>query len=118
MVWQSCRPPSASFLCGRHAVRDRHRWFTSVYEQDLNPAELATLVEGLDQINEQELAGAFRRGFELLDADGFYRHMNWDKVSDFVKAEIELIGEGIGDRLWGLDEKLAALLRDAPGRHA
>ncbi len=90
--------------------------FASVYEQDLNPSELAILVEGLNQIGERELAREFRRGFDLLDADGFYEHMNWNKVSDSVKAEIEAIGKRVGDRLWDLDEKLAALLDDPTGR--
>jgi hypothetical protein len=73
--------------------------FSSVYEQDLNAEELATLVDGLNQIDEKELAREFRLGFDLLKADGFYGHMNWDKVSDSVKAEIDAIGERIGDRL-------------------
>ncbi len=93
--------------------------FASLYEQLLNPAELATLVEGLNQIAESELAGEFRRGFELLDTDGFYAHRNWHKVSDSVKTEIDAIGERVGDRLWDLDEKLAAQLDDrGPSRHA
>jgi len=90
--------------------------FSSVYGQDLNPAELAILVEGLGQVGEHELASEFRRGYNLLNADGFYGHMNWNKVSDSVRAEIDRIGERIGDRLWSLDEKLAALLDDATGR--
>jgi hypothetical protein len=90
--------------------------FSSVYEQGLNPAEIATLVDGLNRIGETELASEFRRGFDALNADGFYEHMNWDKVSDSVKAEIDAIGERIGGRQWDLDEKLVALLGDAGGR--
>ena len=89
--------------------------FASVYEQDLNPAELAILVDGLTQIGETELAGEFHRGFVLLKQHGFYEHMNWNKVSDSVKAEIEAIGERVGHRLWALDQKLAALLDEAGG---
>jgi hypothetical protein len=87
--------------------------FASVYEQDLNQGEIAILVEGLNRIGEDELAEEFGRGFELLKRDGFYEHMNWDKVSDSVRAEIEAIGEKVGDRLWALDEKMATLLGDA-----
>src|SRR2546425_5062165 len=72
--------------------------FASVYEQDLNPAELAILVDGLNQIGENELASEFRRGFDLLNADGFFEHMNWNKVSDSAKAEIDAIGVRLGDR--------------------
>jgi hypothetical protein len=91
----------------------------SVYEQALNAAEIDVLVDGLQRIGEAELAAEFRRGFELLDSDGFYAHMNWNKVAPGVKADIGEIGERVGPRLWDLDEKLAALLDDeAPGRHA
>jgi hypothetical protein len=86
--------------------------FASVYEQDLSPAELEVLIHGLQRIGEAELAAEFRRGFESLDSDGFYGHMNWNKVSPTVKAEIDAIGERVGPRLWDLDEKLAALLDD------
>lgn len=84
--------------------------FDSVYEQDLNPAELEILVAGLNQIGETQLAVEFRHGYELLRADGFYSHRNWNKVSQSLKDEIDAIGERVGDRLWGLDEKLAVLL--------
>ena len=87
--------------------------FASVYEQDLNSTELGILVDGLNQISEGELASEFHRGFELLEADEFYEHLNWNKVSDSVKAEIDAIGKRIGDQLWDLDEKLVLLL-DAP----
>jgi len=86
--------------------------FASVYEQDVNPAELEVLINGLRRIGEAELAADFRRGLELLEMDGFYTHMNWNKVSLLVKAEIDAIGERVDQRLWDLDEKLAALLDD------
>jgi len=86
--------------------------FASVYEQDLNPAELELLISGLERIDEADVAAQFRRGFEALKADGFYAHINWNKVSPDVKAEIDAIGEHIGPSLWNLDEKLAALLDD------
>jgi hypothetical protein len=89
--------------------------FSSVYEQDLDAAELMILVDGLRRIGEEELASEFRRGFELLQADGFYGHMNWNKVSDTVETEIQAIGKRVGDRLWALDEKLAALLDNGAG---
>lgn len=84
--------------------------FASTYEQDLNPGEIAILVDGLNQIGEKRLASQFQRGFELLEASGFYKHQNWNEVSDSVKSEIDAIGERIGDQLWDLDEKLAGLL--------
>jgi hypothetical protein len=90
--------------------------FASVYEQDLNAAELAILVDGLNQIGESELADEFDHGFGLLKQDGFYEHMNWNNVSESVKADIEGIGQRVGDRLWALDEKLAAILDDADDR--
>ena len=86
--------------------------FASVYEQDLSPPELEVLINGLQRMGEAKLAAEFRHGFELLDSDGFYGHMNWNKVSPTVKAEIDAIGERVGPRLWDLDEKLAALLDD------
>jgi len=84
--------------------------FASVYEQGLSLAELELLVGGLQKIGEGELAAEFRRGIELLKSDGFYRHMNWNKVSPEVEAQIDAIGERVGSRAWNLDEKLAALL--------
>ncbi|HWE95315.1 MAG TPA: hypothetical protein VG269_15215 [Tepidisphaeraceae bacterium] len=93
--------------------------FMSVYEQDLSPAELELLINGLQRIGEPELATEFRHGLESLDSEGFYGHMNWNKVSPTVKAEIDAIRERIGPRLWDLDEKLAALLdHDAAVRPA
>jgi len=84
--------------------------FSSVYEQALNPTEISILVDGLNQIGEKDLADAFYRGFKLLRDDGFYEHMNWNRVSNAITSEIELIGVQVGDRLWALDGKLARLL--------
>jgi hypothetical protein len=86
--------------------------FASVYEQALDAAEIKALIDGLERIGEAELAAEFRRGFELLESDGFYIHMNWNKVAPGVRADIDAIGERVGPRLWDLDEKLAALLDD------
>jgi hypothetical protein len=88
--------------------------FASVYEQDLNPAELDLLIAGLERIGEADIAAQFRRGFDLLKADGFYSHRDWNAVSPSVTEEIDAIGEWIGSRLWELDEKLAALLDAEP----
>jgi hypothetical protein len=88
--------------------------FASLYEQLLNPPELDVLINGLIRINEPDLAAELRRGFELLKSDGFYDHMNWIKVSPAVKAQIDAIGKPVGDRLWELDGKLAALLDNDP----
>jgi hypothetical protein len=84
--------------------------FAAVYEQDLNPTELATLVAGLNEIGESEVAEAFDRGYRLLKQEGFYDHMNWHKVPDNTKSQIELISKEVGDRLWDLDDKMVALL--------
>ena len=91
--------------------------FASVYEQDLGREELALLVDGLNKIEESELAEEFRRGFEMLDAHGFDAHRNWNNVAESIKAEIDEIGKRIGDRLWDLDTKLAALLDATTERH-
>jgi hypothetical protein len=86
--------------------------FVSVYEQLLTPAELEMLISGLQRIGEAELAAEFRRGFQLLESDGFYGHMSWKKVAPAVKAEIKAVGGRVGARLWDLDDKLASLLGD------
>jgi hypothetical protein len=86
--------------------------FASVYEQELNAAEIEVLIDGLQRIGEAELAAEFQRGFELLESDGFYTHMNWNNIAPSVKTDIDAIGERVGPRLWDLDEKLAALLDD------
>lgn len=84
--------------------------FSSIYEQGLNRDEISTLIDGLNEIGENDLADEFRRGFELLKRDGYYEHTNWNSVSHSVISEIELIGRRVGDRLWNLDDKLADLL--------
>lgn len=89
--------------------------FSSVYEQDLNPSELATLVAALEAIGESDLASAFDRGYRLLEKDGFYNHRNWKLVPPETVAQIELIGEQVGDYLWDLDAKLVSLL-DGPDK--
>lgn len=86
--------------------------FASVYEQYLDPAELEILIAGLERIGEVELAAEFRRGYESLKTDGFYSHLNWNNVSFSAKADIDAIGKRVGDRLWDLDGKLAALIDD------
>lgn len=84
--------------------------FASVYEQDLSSLELEILIDGLHRIDEEALASEFHRGLTIVTADGFYEHLNWNKVSPPVKNEIDAIGERIGARLWELDEKLVAFL--------
>jgi hypothetical protein len=51
------------------------------------------LISGLERIGEADVAEQFRRGFEALKANGFYAHMNSDKVSPGVKADIDAVGE-------------------------
>ena len=84
--------------------------FASVYEQALDAAELSVLIDGLRKLDERELADAFALGLELLQSDGFYKHLNWHNVSEDVKRQIAAIGKRVGSGLWGLDEKLVALL--------
>ncbi len=84
--------------------------FASVYEQHLVPEEIEILIDGQDRINEGSLADEFQRGYDVLKSDGFYKHMNWNLVSDAVKSEIAMIGARIGNRLCGIDEKLTSLL--------
>ncbi len=74
--------------------------FASVYEQHLVPEEIEILIDGQDRINEGSLADEFQRGYDVLKSDGFYKHMNWNLVSDAVKSEIAMIGARIGNRLW------------------
>ncbi len=84
--------------------------FSSTYEQALTADEMGVLVDGLQHLGEPRLAKEFASGLEALRTDGFYTHLNWNRVSDRVKARIEEIGRSIGSELWRLDEKLVALL--------
>lgn len=69
--------------------------FASAYQQDLTAADLAAFVDGLNRIEEHELAGAFQRGYDLLAKEKFYEDLDWGKVSDSTVAEIESIGETV-----------------------
>jgi hypothetical protein len=84
--------------------------FDSVFEQGLTADELLILIDGLNLIHEPHLALEFRRGFDLLDAQGFYQHLNWNHVAQEAKNEIDAIGDRVGDQLWQLDDKMAKLL--------
>jgi hypothetical protein len=86
--------------------------FSSVYEQYLGPKELKILIEGFEWLSEPGLASEFRLGFELLERDGFYEHMDWGRISPGVQEQIDAIGTRVGDRGWELDEKLAQMLDD------
>ena len=88
--------------------------FDSIFEQALTADELQLLAEGLKRLGEAALAKEFAGVLKALKEDGVYKHMNWNKVSDTVKRKIELAEERIGDELWDLDEKLAALLDENP----
>lgn len=102
----------------RHVVATRCEidmgGFASVYEQLLAPAEFDVLITGLERIREKRLAIQFRRGVALLEAEGFYGHRDWKKVSAKVRKQIDAIGERVGSRLWDLDGKLEKLLDDGP----
>jgi hypothetical protein len=89
--------------------------FSSIFLQALTAGQLAELVEGLRTLDEPRLASAFASGLEALTAHGFYVHQDWNRVSAGVKAQIEAIGDSIGDEFWDLDEKLVALLDGASG---
>ena len=84
--------------------------FSSVYEQYLSADELLLLADGLTRLNEPTLTLEFRRGYDLLNAEGFYQHLNWNLISESAKNQIKEIGELVGDQLWNLDEKLVDLL--------
>lgn len=100
----------------RHVVATRCEidmgGFASVYEQLLARAEFEVLIAGLERMREKRLATQFRRGVALLEADGFYDHKDWKKVSAKVRKQIDAIGERVGSRLWDVDGKLAKLLDD------
>jgi hypothetical protein len=84
--------------------------FSSIYEQALTADEMQTLIGGLRQLDEPKLAIEFAGGMEALEKEKFYDHRNWNRVPDQVKEQIDAIGQHIGSELWGLDEKLAALI--------
>jgi hypothetical protein len=88
--------------------------FSSIYEQALTADELGVLVDGLRQLGEPRLASEFASGLEALTKDAFYTHLNWNRVSDHVQSRIDEIGKSVGNDLWGLDEKLVALLDGDP----
>ncbi|MDB5356355.1 MAG: hypothetical protein JWN24_2808 [Phycisphaerales bacterium] len=88
--------------------------FNSVYEQALDASELKILIEGLRGLGETAMAAEYARGLQLLLKDGFYEHRNWNRVSESVKHQITAIGERVGAELWGLDEKLVAMLNECP----
>jgi hypothetical protein len=84
--------------------------FSCIFEQLFGPRELKVLIEGLRKLGEAQLAEDFALGFDLLRRDGLYRHRDWRRVSASVKAQIDEIGDRIGNQLWTLDEKMVALL--------
>jgi hypothetical protein len=86
--------------------------FESVYEQAFTLVELGILIDGLRLLGEADLAEEFARGIEVLRQEGFYDHLNWNRVSPIARRQINEIGQRIVDRLWGLDEKLIAMLED------
>src|SRR6476469_7410676 len=55
--------------------------FSSIYEQALTATEMGVLVDGLRQLGEPRLASEFANGLEALTSDGFYTHLNWNRVS-------------------------------------
>jgi hypothetical protein len=89
--------------------------FAAIYEQSFSQAEFGILIDGLRRIGEESLADAFATGLRLLEQDGYYAHEDWNKVSKSVKNEINQLYKRVGNHLWDLDEKLAALLDGLPG---
>jgi hypothetical protein len=89
--------------------------FSSIYEQAMNADDLKVLIKGLRTLEEPELADEFESGLDALSGDGFYEHLNWNKVSGEVEEQIDAIGERVGSELWELDAKLVRLL-DGEGR--
>ncbi|HEY4262268.1 MAG TPA: hypothetical protein VGM98_19060 [Schlesneria sp.] len=45
--------------------------FSSVYEKSLTADEIQILIDGLGRIGERQLADEFRRGYDLMRANGF-----------------------------------------------
>ncbi len=84
--------------------------FSSVFEQALDENGMRVLTSGLHSIFEPELADAFSQAFQALRLDGFYEHLIWNRVSDASKRLIDEIEDRVGERLWDLDEKMAAML--------
>lgn len=83
--------------------------FASVFEQAFEPSEMESLIDGLRGLDENNLAAEFARGHELLKRHGFYDHRDLKRVAG-AEELIAQMDENIGDQLWDLDVKMAALL--------
>ena len=84
--------------------------FSSVFNQALTHSELRILIDGFRQLGKEKLALEFERGLNALEKEGFYKHLNWNKVQQSTRDLIEEIGDRVGSELWDLDEKLVELL--------
>ena len=86
--------------------------FDSIFIQFASETELPILIEGLNRIDEHELAALFKRAFQALQKAGFYARgtPSYYQLQGELADEIEQLGELIGDRMWGLDEKLVPLI--------
>ena len=84
--------------------------FAVVYEQEFSKGEIEFLIDSFECIAEYDLANHFRHCHNLLNKDGLYEHMDWNRVSNVVKDKLETTGTQIGEQLWALDDKLAKLL--------
>ena len=88
--------------------------FESLFNGTLNEEELLFLIAALDRLDEPELADAFRRAHAALRRVGYLDmpHRLWSEFDPELEAELAEIEDVIvtNERLWDLDEKLAALI--------
>ena len=90
--------------------------FDSVFNQLLSKTNLQLLIRSLADLDETKLSQCFQRAQQRLDSVGFFdddQMMLWDLTDQLTEVEFladieDQIREN--DRLWELDDKLAALI--------
>ena len=88
--------------------------FESIFVQFVSEPEVAYLVDSLGMIDEPELAMLFDRAYQTLQQAGFYDQgsSSYYQLGDSLRRQLKGIEDLIGDRLWGLDDKLVRLIED------
>jgi hypothetical protein len=86
--------------------------FESIFVQFVSEPELEDLIASIKYIDEPEVASLFEAAHQALRTAGFH---DKDKPSYYqlgpeLKRKLGEIAGVLGDRLWGLDEKLARLI--------
>lgn len=86
--------------------------FESIFVQCFGEHEVPLLITALRSIDEPELGDLFALAFDSLRLAGYYMpdtssYYKLDAKLRAILAEVESL---IGDRLWGLDGKLARLV--------